>query len=268
MLVGAAAYWILALDARRSILFGALPIVTGPTVVLPLLRHVQPVGSVRSILKWEGILDDPVGAIIAVLIIGAPRRARAGGEALHAHGGDVVLADTNRANVSRARMAGLRTCSDNVLSDYALEDLDLGGVGRVLALTSNDEANSLAALHFAEVFGGQETYQLAAASESQRDAASDSHPRGRVAFGPDVTFSALADRFFEGAVVKVKRLTEDFDHDSVRELHGDSLVPLFAFTEKGGLRIFTADAKPTLDSGSTLVCLVDELEPMARTAVD
>ena len=80
MLVGAAAYWILALDARRSILFGALPIVTGPTVVLPLLRHVQPVGSVRSILKWEGILDDPVGAIIAVLIIGAPRRARAVGD--------------------------------------------------------------------------------------------------------------------------------------------------------------------------------------------
>jgi NhaP-type Na+/H+ or K+/H+ antiporter len=43
--------------------------VTGPTVVLPLLRYLRPVGHVGSILKWEGILNDPVGATCAVLVL-------------------------------------------------------------------------------------------------------------------------------------------------------------------------------------------------------
>lgn len=56
--------WIVA------ILFGSLVIVTGPTVIGPLLRIVRVKREVRTILKWEGILIDPVGAIIAVLVLG------------------------------------------------------------------------------------------------------------------------------------------------------------------------------------------------------
>ena len=70
-LVTAAAYWLLEFDLRLATLFGAILVVTGPTVVLPLLRHVQPSGRVRSLLKWEGILNDPVGAVLAVLVFEA-----------------------------------------------------------------------------------------------------------------------------------------------------------------------------------------------------
>src|SRR6056297_1405757 len=51
-----------------SILIGAILIVTGPTVILPLLRQVRPSGQVGSILKWEGIVIDPIGAMLAVLV--------------------------------------------------------------------------------------------------------------------------------------------------------------------------------------------------------
>ena len=51
-----------------SLLIGAIFVVSGPTVVLPLLNHVRPKGQVGPILKWEGILIDPVGATLAVLI--------------------------------------------------------------------------------------------------------------------------------------------------------------------------------------------------------
>lgn len=63
-----AAYHLLGLDYRISFLFGALIIVTGPTVVLPILRNVKPNQNVTTILKWEGILIDPIGALIAVLV--------------------------------------------------------------------------------------------------------------------------------------------------------------------------------------------------------
>ena len=63
-----AAYYLLDLEFKLSLLFGAILIVTGPTVVLPLLRQIRPKGDLHSIGKWEGIMIDPVGAIIAVLV--------------------------------------------------------------------------------------------------------------------------------------------------------------------------------------------------------
>jgi hypothetical protein len=64
---------ILVLDLPRSIgiLVGAILIVSGPTIVLPLLEFIRPVRSARALLKWEGILIDPVGAILAVVAFNA-----------------------------------------------------------------------------------------------------------------------------------------------------------------------------------------------------
>ncbi len=51
-----------------AILFGAMTVVTGPTVIVPMLRTVRPKASLASILRWEGIIIDPVGALLAVLV--------------------------------------------------------------------------------------------------------------------------------------------------------------------------------------------------------
>jgi NhaP-type Na+/H+ or K+/H+ antiporter len=63
-----AAYTILKLDIQLAVLLGAILVVTGPTVIIPLLRQARPSGHVGSILKWEGILIDPIGATLAVLV--------------------------------------------------------------------------------------------------------------------------------------------------------------------------------------------------------
>lgn len=47
---------------------GAILVVTGPTVIGPLLRHARPRGAVGPVLKLEGIINDPIGAILAVLV--------------------------------------------------------------------------------------------------------------------------------------------------------------------------------------------------------
>ena len=56
-------------DFRTSILFGTLIIVTGPTVITPLLKRIRVHHGVSTILEAEGILLDAIGAIIAVVAL-------------------------------------------------------------------------------------------------------------------------------------------------------------------------------------------------------
>jgi NhaP-type Na+/H+ or K+/H+ antiporter len=67
-LASLAGVWILDLPTGLAVLLGAVVTVSGPTVVGPLLRSVKPSKRVRTILNWEGILIDPVGAILAVIV--------------------------------------------------------------------------------------------------------------------------------------------------------------------------------------------------------
>ncbi len=65
---GLAAHFIFGLSWQISFLFSALIIVTGPTVITPILRNIPLKKDVSTILKWEGILIDPIGALAAVLV--------------------------------------------------------------------------------------------------------------------------------------------------------------------------------------------------------
>lgn len=62
----AAAHYILNLPWDISAMIGGLFVVTGPTVILPLLRQAHLPGRPAAILKWEGIINDPIGALFAV----------------------------------------------------------------------------------------------------------------------------------------------------------------------------------------------------------
>lgn len=65
---GIAAHYIFGLNWQISFLFSALIIVTGPTVITPILRNIPLKKDVSAVLKWEGILIDPIGALAAVLV--------------------------------------------------------------------------------------------------------------------------------------------------------------------------------------------------------
>jgi NhaP-type Na+/H+ or K+/H+ antiporter len=56
------------MDRGVALLIGAILVVSGPTVVLPLLAFIRPTRDVRSLLKWEGTLVDPIGALLGVLV--------------------------------------------------------------------------------------------------------------------------------------------------------------------------------------------------------
>jgi len=63
-----AAHYSLNISWQLAFLFGAIVTVTGPTVIVPMLRTVRPKTNLANILRWEGIVIDPIGALLAVLV--------------------------------------------------------------------------------------------------------------------------------------------------------------------------------------------------------
>ena len=72
------AHYLVGLPWDLALLFGAIGSVTGPTVIVPMLRSLRPNAAVANILRWEGIIVDPLGAVLAVLVFEAscPDRRR------------------------------------------------------------------------------------------------------------------------------------------------------------------------------------------------
>ena len=63
-----AAHYLVGLEWDLAAMVGGLFIVTGPTVIMPLLRQAHLQAKPANILKWEGIVNDPVGALFAVIV--------------------------------------------------------------------------------------------------------------------------------------------------------------------------------------------------------
>ena len=77
-LTACACYYIAGLVWPVAILFGGILVVTGPTVVLPLLRQIALAPRPRAILKWEAIVNDPLGVLLAVVTYEYLRHAEQG----------------------------------------------------------------------------------------------------------------------------------------------------------------------------------------------
>jgi hypothetical protein len=195
-----------------------------------------------------------------VLLVGAHRWARQLAEAVQKAGFDVLLLDSNRAHVKAARLAGLPAHHGNALAEELPEYLPLESLGRLLAITPNDEVNSLAALHFAENWETRNVYQLVPPEERDlEETAVASTLRGRFLFGAGLTYDALTARFRKGAVIKSTKLSEEFTYQRFRERYGEEAVLLFVVD---GSRLVVSIAREKLDPkpGQTVIALVEEPE--------
>lgn len=197
------------------------------------------------------------------LIIGAHPFARELGKFIMGEGHQVMLVDNNWPYVFQARMAGIPTFYANILSEYAMDQIEMGGIGRLLALTPNDEVNSLAVLHFTHVFGRSEVYQLPAEEEKEdRKEEVSRHLRGRRLFGPEVNLNLISQRLGEGMVIKKTPLTKEFDYASFKSLYGGRAISLFVIQQNGEMAPFTEDRSALPKPGQALVSLVDADEAL------
>jgi hypothetical protein len=166
----------------------------------------------------------------------------------------VRLVDTNRRNVLQARLEGLDAVAGNILAETVEDDLDLGGMGVLLALTGNDEANALACQHFVDEFGSAGVYQLLP-DLAPRSSDAPNQPRlGRLLFAPEATFSELCTRLAAGAVVKTTPLTDKYTWADFQRDQGECTLPLLAVSQ-GKVSIATLDRPFKPPAGSQLVTL-------------
>jgi len=68
IITSVSSFYLFDFGIELSVLTGAILVVTGPTVIIPLLRQVRPNSRINALLKWEGIVIDPIGALLAVLV--------------------------------------------------------------------------------------------------------------------------------------------------------------------------------------------------------
>ncbi|MEB3287434.1 MAG: cation:proton antiporter [Vampirovibrionales bacterium] len=66
-----AAYLIFGVGLSKALLIAAILTVTGPTVIMPMLRYIRPSGDTAKILRWEGIINDPIGSLLAIIVFEA-----------------------------------------------------------------------------------------------------------------------------------------------------------------------------------------------------
>lgn len=191
------------------------------------------------------------------LIIGANPVARLVAQALNDNGVRTRLADSNWDNVSAARMLGLDTYYGNAVSEHADRYLDLVGLGQMLALTPQNELNSLACLHYQSEFGVNNVYTLGTGKESvynKTRVTARSH--AHILFGDAITFAKLASLTGHDAAIHHTRLTETFDYAAYQLQYGRRAIPLFALTDKEELLCFTKDGNLTPGSGWVILALI------------
>ncbi|MFN1836183.1 cation:proton antiporter [Balneola sp. MJW-20] len=217
----------------------------------------------NPVARWLGVAKpQPRG----VLLLGAHNWSRMMADALNNLGYKVLVADSNWENISKARKMGLNTYYGNVLSEYAMDEINIDGIGRLLALTPNDEVNSLSAIRFSELFGTSEVYQLAPSSSAYgRETELTDHLSGRILFSNDMSFAKINDMVDNGAVVKNTPLTPEFTFKDYRNLYREDSLPLFLISQNENVEPFAVDNPPSPQPGDTIVALVtsdfDELRP-------
>jgi len=253
-IVAAAVSSLFALELARAGYPGAERLASVTFVVIVGTVAVYGL-SAAPVARWLGVASpNPQG----LLIVGAEPWVRALAMVLHGKGIKVLLVDSNWAHVAAARRFGLPAHYGNILSEHVMDELELDGIGRLLALTSNHEVNSLAALHFSEVFGRSKVYQLppGGGERGRLQQAIPTHLRGRFLFAREATHGVIADRFDAGAVIKGTGLTESFDFDDLRRQHGEDTLPLFALKESGELVVFAATDKIAPKPGHVVISLI------------
>ena len=163
-------------------------------------------------------------------------------------------------DLSRARMAGLRTVTANALSEYVVKDMDLSGIGSLVACTSDDEHNATAAREFSRDLGRANVFQLRRA-DTEEPAAPErtvaaGHLSGRFAFVPALTHRQLRDRT-DSLRVRRTDLTEEFTLADFQAKYGGEAVILFVHKD-GRTTVANEEAKLP-DRDATLIAMLPDV---------
>jgi len=163
-----------------------------------------------------------------ILIIGANQFSRAIAKMLKKAGYKVQLVDSNKDKVAQARNARLKVFNGNFLAYEAKHSDSLEDTGMVLAMTENDEVNSIAVLHFQRHFDQAEVYQLAPSTSKLPETL-----LGRMLFDDKMTPAKIQQRLDRGETVQMQTFSENETYDNWKKEKGKETSLLFKLYPDG-----------------------------------
>ncbi len=145
-----AAHWLSEFPWPVAFLYASLVVVTGPTVISPILKQVQVDRAVGTLLEGEGVLIDPIGAILSVVVLNLVLNGHADpfsiltglgtrlglGALIGASGGWMIAQFLKKASLSEelnnlvalAGVLGLFGCSQSLISESGLMAVVVAGL--------------------------------------------------------------------------------------------------------------------------------------------
>ena len=195
-----------------------------------------------------------------LLIIGAGNVARAIGKELQFHGFKTLITDSTWENIRLARMDGLETYFGNPVSEHADRNLNLSGLGKLLAMSGRLNLDTLACLRFKSEFGANNVYELKTTREKHTE---DKHivstkHRGYELFSEDADYGNLAYRLRNQAEIKSTQLSDEFTFEQYLKKYEGGIVPMFAIDDKQRLHVFVANGKMQPEPGWTIIAMIDK----------
>ncbi|HCH6353424.1 TPA: sodium:proton antiporter [Vibrio parahaemolyticus] len=194
------------------------------------------------------------------LLIGANRVAREIGQALARYDRRVLMTDSNWECISQVRMMGLDYYYGNPISSHADDNLNMIGIGQVVALTPDQHFNIMACMQFVDEFGEDKVHCLQKVKTNgngseKHSVAQEYH--GKLLMGGNVSYTQLASLLSRGAEIKHTKLSENFTYQDYLEHHKTNLViPLFNVEDKGKIQFCDDPDQFAPSTTSTIVSLI------------
>ncbi|WP_025537284.1 cation:proton antiporter [Vibrio parahaemolyticus] len=194
------------------------------------------------------------------LLIGANRVAREIGQALARYDRRVLMMDSNWEYISQVRMMGLDYYYGNPISSHADDNLNMIGIGQVVALTPDQHFNIMACMQFVDEFGEDKVHCLQKVKTNgngseKHSVAQEYH--GKLLMGGNVSYTQLASLLSRGAEIKHTKLSENFTYQDYLEHHKTNLViPLFNVEDKGKIQFCDDPDQFAPSTTSTIVSLI------------
>ncbi|HHC7212192.1 TPA: cation:proton antiporter [Vibrio parahaemolyticus] len=194
------------------------------------------------------------------LLIGANRVAREIGQALARYDRRVLMTDSNWEYISQVRMMGLDYYYGNPISSHADDNLNMIGIGQVVALTPDQHFNIMACMQFVDEFGEDKVHCLQKVKTNgngneKHSVAQEYH--GKLLMGGNVSYTQLASLLSRGAEIKHTKLSENFTYQDYLKHHKTNLViPLFNVEDKGKIQFCDDPDQFAPSTTSTIVSLI------------
>lgn len=193
-----------------------------------------------------------------ILLIGANKVSIELGKALKENNYRPLLVDRDWQRIEEAKSFGLDTYLGEAVSEYAQRNLDLIGIGKVLAMTPGGALNALVCVHYRMELGESNVYLVKTrnGNSNDKEKSKASAKRWQQLFGSEITLHDINTILESGGGIHTAELSETLKWNDYHETFGDAAIPLFAISPEGRLHIFTSESKLSPATGWKIIGMV------------